>query len=333
MATIYDVARRAGVSIGTVSRVLNERRAVAPDTRRSVLAAIEALGYHPNALARGLLSARTRSLGMLVPDLANPMAVSMIRGAEGAAWEHGYTLLLGDAHDDEAVEQRHLVELLERRVDGLLCFTVAGARTIRERVQQAGVPTILLARARPDPVLPTALVDERPAFAAAVQDLIRLGHERIAMVVKSQPYGGGRERTAMLREQLAAAGTPLRPEYLLLVEDAESCRDATMRLLRLPEPPTALIAGLHDLAPVCLEAARLCGCRIPADLSFVTFGDSHWALAFPAPLSVVTTDAVASCAAATELLLRHVNGDETAPRTSTIVAEYIRRGSCGPAPN
>lgn len=331
VATIYDVAKRAGVSIGTVSRVLNAHHAVAPSTRQAVLSAIDELDYRPNALARGLLSARTHSLGMLVPDLGNPMVVRMIQGVESAALEHGYTLLLGDAHDDETVQARHLRELLERRVDGLLCFPVGGGRAVREAVQRAGVPTMMLSRSAPDPLLPCVVVDERPALAAAVHDLLSLGHRRIAIVAKPQPYGGGVLRSGMLRELLETAGLELRPDYLRWARNGDACRATMHELLALAEPPTALIAGLHEFTAPCLEVLRLTGNRVPDDVSFVTYGDSDWALAFPAPLNVVSTDAIASCAAATRLLIRHVQGDETAPRVLMTASQYIRRGSCGPA--
>lgn len=331
MTTIYDVARRAEVSIGTVSRVLNGHPSVRPLTRRAVLSAIEALGYHPNAIARHLVAARTQTIGMLAPNLTNPMNVQLIQGAEEAALKHGYTLIFGDAHDEESIQARHLQELLERRIDGLLCYAVGSAVSIRKAVTAAGVPTVLLNRLRPDPELSAVIIDEQAAFAEAVRDLIALGHRRIGMIVKSQVYSGGFHRLRAFRSNAGGAGIPPAAELICEVDSDAACRAAVETILNLAQPPTALIAGSHGLTPACLEVLWRRGCRIPETISLLTFGDSDWARAYNPPLSAVAVDSFASAQAAAELLIREIAGEAGAAEVLTHQAAYIRRHSCGPA--
>ncbi|MGH2604628.1 MAG: LacI family DNA-binding transcriptional regulator, partial [Dehalococcoidia bacterium] len=292
MATIYDVARHAEVSIGTVSRVLNGHKSVRPVTRRAVLAAIEELGYHPNALARGLLSARTETIGMLVPNLGT-LVVQLIEGAERVALAHDYTLLIGNAHADEVVEERYLRKLLERRVDGLLWRSVGTADTLRATIQAAGVPTVLLFRRQPDPVLPSAIVDEDAAINAAVEDLASLGHRRIGMIADATEHVGGPYRMRVVRRALERLGLPVVPELMASVDTRAAVAEAAGRMLAQIHPPTALILNTLNLAAVGLQTLHQRGVRMPDDVSVVAFGDSIWAVAHDPPLSVVTVDVIA----------------------------------------
>lgn len=331
MATIHDVARRAGVSVGTVSRVLNGHPSVRPLSRRVVFAAVEELGYHRNALARGLRSSRTLMLGLLVPVL-NEMMVRVTQGAEAAAHERDYMLLLGDARDDEATQAQHLRGLLERQVDGLLCDPVASDAAVVKPVRAAGVPTVLFGQFSPHPWLPAVVSDETDAFAEALRDLADQGHQRIAFIGRQRYYSGGGHRVRLFTSLRDRLGLIRLPALVYEAESQEECRAALAAMLALPTPPTALLVGTNSFAPICLEVLHRAGMRIPADISVVISGDSAWATAYAPPLSTVAVDYFTVGRTATELLLRHIEGDETAPRLRIQTSRYIRRASCAPAP-
>jgi LacI family transcriptional regulator len=332
MATIYDVARHAEVSIGTVSRVLNGHQSVRPITRRAVLAAIEELGYHPNALARGLLSARTETVGMLVPNFGTAV-VQLMAGAERAALAHDYTLLIGNAHADAAVEERYLRRLLERRVDGLLWRSVETGGELHAIVQASGVPAVLLFQRQPDPVLPSAVIDEDAATVAAVEDLAALGHRRIGVIADTVPYIGGPQRMRVICDTLKRLGLPVAPALMQRVSGREAVPEAVRQLLAQPEPPTAVIVSTLVLATACLQTLHEQAVRIPDEISVVVYGDTIWALAHDPTLSVIAVDLAVHAQDAMELLIRRISGDEQAPHTITHGAQYLRRGSCGPAPS
>src|SRR3954471_15285232 len=146
MPTMTDVARSAGVSVATVSHVLNDTRPVLPHTRQAVLDAIEELGYTPNSLARSLVTSRTRSIGLAVSAISNPYFTEILQGVEAGALEHGYSLLIADPHDDPAHERKVVQLLHERRVDGMIVAPSAEPGALLGYLGRHGVPTVFLDR-------------------------------------------------------------------------------------------------------------------------------------------------------------------------------------------
>jgi len=217
MPTIFDVAKRAGVSKSSVSRVLNGG-AVSPKTRKAVLEAIEALGYRPNVAARGLVTKRSQTVGFVLTDVADPYYSEVIRGVDEALSEKGYSLILCSARWDNERELSYIRLLTEHRVDGLL--VLSGQTTAREHMLQAlsaetERPIVVLDRTLSGAGFDTIGVDDFAASAGAVRHLLRLGHTRIAHVTGPLNYHSGVRRLEGYRHALEQAGIPVDPSLIV----------------------------------------------------------------------------------------------------------------------
>src|SRR5919198_184220 len=182
MATVQDVARRAGVSTATVSYVLNGTRFVSDSLRQRVLAAVRELHYEPNAAARTLRSNRSHTLGLILPDLRNPFFTEAVRGVEDVAQARGYTLLLANSDEDAEQEARHLRVLRSKHVDGLILAPAGGSYEELEQLVRADFPLVLLDRDLAGLRTCAVMLDNEAAAHAAVDHLIRLGHRRVGMI-------------------------------------------------------------------------------------------------------------------------------------------------------
>ena len=276
MATIADVARHAGVGLGTVSRVLNGSSQVRDETRQRVLAAISQLDYRPNPLARGLSLGRSHSLGVVVPFFTHASAVERLRGVVAALEGSRYDLVLFNVssvdHRDE-----HLASLTRRdRADGLLVMTLPPPAPELKRLTQARVPVVLV-DARGTGV-PMVVTDDRAGGRMATQHLVDLGHERIGFIGDDpgNPFGftAGAQRELGYEEVLAEAGIAHRPELVRHGQhDREEARVLAAELLAEPDGPTAVFASSDVQATGVLAAAAAAGRRVPEDLSVIGFDD------------------------------------------------------------
>lgn len=336
MVTIRDVAERAGVSLGTVSRVLNGHPSVRPAVRVSVQRAIEELGYVPNPAARSLRRQRTMTLGLVVPDLVSPMTVDLVRGIEDAAGEAGYTILLADSRLDPSLEETHFTHFLERRVDGLLCSPLRSIPALVRSMQAPGgksVPMVLIQLRRPRREFLTAFVDETPAIETCTRHLLELGHHRISVAHSASKAAGGRHRRDLFRDTLRCSGVTAGAELDRVFSDVPECYLTIRELLSSHDRPTALLVGTHQFVPPTLQAIRDAGLRIPGDISLVVFGDSDWARASTPPLSTIFVDQRAHAAGAVQLLLEAITSPDATSRSFRSESVYIPRGSTGPAPH
>jgi LacI family transcriptional regulator len=248
MATMADVARSAGVSVATVSHVLNGTRPVLPHTRQAVLDAVEELGYTTNTLARSLVTARTRSIGLAVSAISNPYFTEILQGVEASALEHGYSLLIADPHDDPEHERKVVQMLHERRVDGVIVAPSADPRGLLAYLGRHDVPAVFLDRLvdAPDggPRFDQVCADSAEPTSRLVTHLAGLGHRRIGLVAGRPGLSTTSERITGYRTGLAFGGLPY-DERLLVHGDSESAgaEQATAALLSLAVPPTALVTG------------------------------------------------------------------------------------------
>jgi LacI family transcriptional regulator len=333
MATIHDVAQHARVSVGTVSRVLNEHPSVRPAVREAVLNSIRELGYFPNSLARSLRSSRTRTLGLIVSDLNNPPSISLLRGAEDAARTAGYTVLIAESRSDVEVESLHLQALLDRRVDGLLCAPVKSIELVARAAETAGIPAVMVSQRVAHARVPTAYVEESTSIIAAMDYLVDMGHRRFAMINRAG-YPAGRARSLHIQAYLNAhaISTATAAPVLWSFAHQDQCEALVTRLLLGRAAPTALIVGGHHFLPNVLLGVRGAGMSVPRDVSLVAFGDSRWAQALTPPVSVITDDQEQHAADAVRMLLRLIEGDESAPRTACTPSLFLPRESCAPPP-
>src|SRR2546423_1872661 len=207
--TIRDVARQAGVSAMTVSRVINSSPSVRPDTRLRVETAIAELGYIPSRLARGLSAQRTGTLALIVPDVANPFFTLIVRGSEDVARRAGYRLLLCDTRADLELEREVIDEMIAHRVEGILIAPVSDrSREHLRRLAGFGVPFVLVDRTIPGVAADAVLGDSVDGARRLVAHLIALGHRRIGMVVEAGDVSTARDRRRGYEAALAEAGLP-----------------------------------------------------------------------------------------------------------------------------
>ncbi|MFM9370844.1 LacI family DNA-binding transcriptional regulator [Streptomyces sp. Da 82-17] len=329
MATMVDVARRAGVSVATVSHVVNETRPVRPATRAAVRDAIDELGYTHNTLARSLVTSRTHSIGLAVSATSNPYFTDILRGVEASALEHGYSLLIADPHDDPAHELRAVQLLHERRVDGLVVAPSARPDALLDHVRRASIPTVFLDRLVGDAHDQVCAENEEPV-ARLVTHLAEAGHRRIALVAGVPGLSTTTERVAGHRLGLDRAGLDHDPALVVGGESsAEGAERATRELLALDRPPTALVTANNTMTIGALRALRAAGIRVPDDMALAGFDDFAWADVFEPRLTVVDQPSWEIGAAALRLLVDRLADPERAPRTVRLPCAFVHRESCG----
>ncbi|MDG9715202.1 LacI family DNA-binding transcriptional regulator [Streptomyces sp. DH24] len=335
MATMADVARSAGVSVATVSHVLNGTRPVLPHTRQAVLDAVEELGYTPNTLARSLVTSRTRSIGLAVSAISNPYFTEILQGVETSALEHGYGLLIADPHDDPRHELKAVRLLHERRVDGMIVAPSAAPGDLVAYLRRHAVPTVLLDRALDSPG------DDAPAFdqvcadsaeptARLVTHLAGLGHRRIGLVAGRPGLSTTRERIAGYRQGLAAAGLPY-DERLLVHGDSESdgAERATAALLSLGARPTGLVTANNAMTLGALRALRDAGLSVPGDIALCCFDDFAWADLFRPRLTAIAQPSREIGARAVRVLLDRLAEPDRPAQSVRLPCSFVHRTSCG----
>jgi DNA-binding LacI/PurR family transcriptional regulator len=330
-----DLAREAGVSQSTVSRVLNAAPSsiqISDETRDRVLAAASRLGYRPNPLARGLRGAKTMLLGVIVRDITDPFFAGAIEAVTTAASARGYNVVLGHAHSraDEAIALRSVLET--RHVDAILLLgDMTDQPRLIEDLQRGHVPVVALWQGAAIHDLPSVNVDNSWGIGRALDHLIGLGHRRIAFV-GGRPLGDIQERQAAYEERVRAEGLALPRGYVQPVSnDPAGGNLALARLLALPVPPTAIVCSTDQLAIGVLHGAASRGIRVPEQLSVTGFDDL--------PLSSFTVPALTTVrmpvGAMAERAVGIAIGDtaEGAPWSADVLKpELIVRDSTGPPP-
>ncbi|MET7296890.1 LacI family DNA-binding transcriptional regulator [Streptomyces griseoloalbus] len=336
MATMADVARRAGVSVATVSHVLNDTRPVLPHTRQAVLDAVEELGYTPNTLARSLVTSRTRSIGLAVSAISNPYFTEILQGVEAAALEHGYSLLIADPHDDPEHERKVVQLLHERRVEGMIVAPSAQPRALLDYLGRHQVPAVFLDRLvdapgnGDGPRFDQVCAESTEPTARLVTHLAGLGHRRIALVAGLPGLSTTSERITGYRHGLAASGLPY-DERLLVHGDSESAgaQRATAGLLSLGSRPTALVTANNTMTIGALRALRAHGLSVPGDIALCCFDDFAWADLFSPRLTAIAQPSRAIGARAVHVLLERLAEPDRPARTERLPCAFVHRTSCG----
>lgn len=287
-ATIADVAKAAGISIGAVSRILNKdpTLAVREETREAVYKAMSELGYSPNPNARSLRMSRTNTLAMVLPEMDSPAFTAIIQGAQRAATSRGYSMLLGGVGSDGDDPQLPARLLKKNRVDGFLVSTGLREAESFAVLKSLGAPSVLLNRYL-DEDHPHVILDDEGGVDAMVRYLIELGHRRIGFLGAPERFLGKR-RFDGYAKALREAGISVRNE---LVVDAGYSREGGERgmgaLLGLPHPPTAIFATNHLVAAGAIMKADTKGLSVPRDLSVASFYDGPVAELVRPPLTAV----------------------------------------------
>jgi LacI family transcriptional regulator len=333
--TLRDVALEAGVSIKTVSRVVNREPDVNATTAVRVAEVMKRLGYRPNELARSLKGQRSRTIGLVISDISNPFMATCAQAIEGVAREHGHALILCDSHADLRTEGTYVGLLTQRQVDGLLLVPAHGHNDHLKTEQQAGLPVVALDRPAEGVQTDTVLIQNRAGARGATEHLIWHGHERIAFVGDVRHFYTARKRLEGYKEALEAAH--LKPLHSLGAHSIEQGEAATKGFLNAPHRPTALFAANILTALGALRAIEHLGLRIPEDLALIGFDDFALAAVLRPRFTLVHQPAAELGRRAAEMLFDRLEGrGRPEPRRLVLPTELVVRESCGcpaePAP-
>jgi LacI family transcriptional regulator len=327
--TIVDVAKRAEVSIGTASRVINGFSNVNAELRAKVNAAISELGYRPNATAQDMRRGQTRLVGILVRDITVPPLAQFVKAAQDALFGAGYSVLNASSDNEVDREIAILEALAQRRVDGLIT-TVAleGDLKLRNALESLGAPVVLIDRDQPKE-FDAVVVDHSTGTRRAVEHLIDLGHRRIALLTGEPGVRPANERIAGYKAGHAARGVPINESLIHAQGFTEAIASEKTASLILGHRATAIITGGIAMLPGALDAIRGQGWRIPEDLSLVSGSDSTLATLVTPAVTSVRWDYGAMGAAAARLLLERINGKtQAAPCRLVFPTELVLRESC-----
>ncbi len=332
MATIHDVAKRAGVAPITVSRVVNNSGYFSQDTRARVEAAIAELEYVPNRLASSLRSKRTNTLALVITDITNPFFTTLARGVEDTASDAGYTVVFCNTDESDVEEQKYLQVLLQQQVDGILLVPARSTSVSLDVIRKQATPVVVLDRRMP----PGANVDvvrcenEDGAYRLT-RLLIELGHQRIAILSGPMGVSTAEDRLAGYQRAMTEAG--LRPDPNLIVYGAfnqTSGYEMLQRLLTVEPHPTAIFAANNMIGIGALKSIQDAGLRVPDDIAMVSFDDlPPNLLTFPF-FTVAAQPAYEMGRMATQLLVARLTGKAPeACQEIVLPVEMIVRRSSG----
>lgn len=327
--TIKDVAQRAGVAVGTVSRIINGHPSVDPTTREHVLHVIADVGYKPSAVARSMRTHTTHTIGFVVPDISNPLWARILRAASSVYTTEKYSVVVASTGGTLEAEADALAAMRQRRVDGLMLALNSRKGAILPYLKQSPLPVVVMEREFGDE-FDTVLTDHGGGAYAAVRYLVQLGHKRIAMITSSTDIRPGNVRVSGYRHAIQDANLELEEDLLRCGSfDPEFALHEAPLLLSRRCPPTAIIAGGNQLLPGILQTTALLKIGVPSQVSIICCGDTDLAqLATPA-ISVIRSDADSVGTAAARLLLKRLGTTENVEPSRVIFpTELVVRGSC-----
>lgn len=331
--TMKHVAKEAGVSLGTVSRVVNKHPSVKPLLRDLVEKAIKKTGWQPNAVAQSMRTASTKVIGCVLPDTSNPLFGSIAKGAEAIIRKNGYAFLVANSGYDTDHEIELLTFMIQRRVDGLL-FAPSDETNpnMIKAIENARMPTVLMEREYPNSC-DRVISNQADGLRQAAEHLISLGHKRIALITLQPNILPGRERRKGFEQALKQAGIRIDP--VLLRPDnlsADYAFQQMQELISLDDPPTAIIMGGNMMLAGAIRALKLVNKRVPEDVSIIAVGDTDLAELGSPPITTVRWDLEGLGAEAACILLDRIK-TKTDPKSTGakhIVrpTEIVLRKSC-----
>lgn len=329
-ASIYDVARESGVSVFTVSAVINNKSHVGKKLRESVEAAIRKLNYRPNLIARSLAKQRTHTIGMIVPDIANPFFPMVVRGAEDAAQKHGYNLLLCNSDDNLDKEEKAIELLLSKRVDGILLTKAAEdfRPSLRQMIKEVGIPFVLVMRTYPKLTKDAVITDDYRGAYEAVCHLARSGRRRIGLISGPLKVSNALARWEGFHDALKAQNLPFEKE---LVVEGDYRIDSGFRAghALLSHRPDGIYVANHLMTIGLLKAAEEMRLSCPDDFGLVSFDDYPWLGVFRPKLTTVELPKHQLGSEAAELLIERIAGSRKKAVVRKLQPELRIRESCG----
>lgn len=332
--TIKDVAREAGVSITTVSNVLNNRTtSMSEATLQRVQHVMKTLCFRPNPLARGLVTRRTATLGVVLAEIETPLFLQALNRIEPIARQAGYSVLMSNA-SNPAQEHAVVQLLLEQRVDGLIFLSVSekAENDHVSELERMQVPTVLVNRAKTYPNLDQINWDDTAGVTAAVEHLIGLGHRRIAHLCGPERRCSGQNRLQGYRVALERHGLPWRPEYVCpgdYTDSEELWQASTRHLLTLSPRPTAILASDDMVAATAIKTIQRAGLDVPLDVAVVGVDDQHFGSYLNPALTTVRLPVLEAGRRAVKMVLERIAGVRTESQHVTLPCSLVVRESCG----
>lgn len=332
-ATLRQVAEHAGVHPATVSRALNPemQQMVSDATLQRVLAAAQELNYRTNAIARSLRTQRSMTVGVVIPDITNPLFPRMLRGIDDALEQVQYASLVAytDGRDERLMERFEV--LRQRGVDGLIVATARHSDPALDSLEASGVAVVQINRRSQNRAVPSVTADERRGVRLAVEHLVGLGHRRIALVGGPKRHSTGRERLAGFRMAMRSAGLEVPDGHIRLgrAVTMDEGREACSTLLAEHPDVTAIVAGNDLMALGCYDALHAAGLRCPRDVSVIGYNDMMFADRFDPPLTTIHFDHYAMGATAVDVLMNRLRSSSEAVRLE-LETELVVRASTAP---
>jgi LacI family transcriptional regulator len=328
LATIREVAELAGVSISTVSHVINETRYVSPEAQARVLDAIEKLNYHHNRLASSLRNQKTRAIGVLLPNNANPFFADILAGIETACYASSYSFIMGNANDNPERELSYLKTLISRQVDGVLLISTGAHEAALRLLSQRMIPVVMVDRTG-IPQADAIRTDNALGGRLATTYLIERGHQRIACITGPEFLRSSSERVAGYRQAMQAANLKVRPEWVVAGDfHQESGFQAVKQLLQLDEPPTAVFACNDLMALGALCGLHEAGLSVPKDISLIGYDDIQMASYSVPRLTTIRQPGEELGELAVKRLVERLNNPELSFRQDVLPVQLVERQSC-----
>jgi len=329
-ATIYDIAREAGVSIATVSQVINGKGKISEKRRAEIMEIMERLHYQPSAIAAALTGKQTYTLGLLVPDISNPYFAELARAVEDRSRQLGYSVVICSTDNKDERVERYLNLLQQKRVDGMMIGTGIDNAEILSPLLQQSIPVALIARHMPSLSVHTVTIDDILGGALAADHLLELGHTRVAVLSEPSKVSSSQERVRGFRETLIKAGLTLEPNQIReSAADLSSAKKEALLLLGEKDHPTGLFCCNDIQAIGALQAAKELGLRVPEDVSIIGFDNTILASVTSPPLTTVAQPIEELGHRAVDLLIEELKDEQKEPQKIVLKPELVIRESAG----
>lgn len=326
--TIYDVAREANVSMATVSRVVNGNPNVKPTTRKKVLATIKQLGYRPNAVARGLASKKTTTVGAIIPDISSIFFAELARGIEDIATMYKYNMILSNSDQNKDKEMQLINTMLEKQVDGIIFMGGDITPEHIEYFQSSSVPVVLAATYDESETIPSVNIDYEVAAYEATKFLIDNGNKQPAFIADEKDTNINKKKYEGYIRALKESSVPLNEDLIIYGDYSyHSGIKAVNQILELADRPTAIFAASDEMALGVIHGAQDKGLRVPEDIEVFGFDNTRLASMVRPTLSTIVQPMYDIGAVAMRLLTKYMNKEEVTEKKVVLPHRIEKRNS------
>jgi DNA-binding LacI/PurR family transcriptional regulator len=327
--TIYNVAKEAGVSIATVSKVINRTGSISERTRKKVFQVMKKLNYQPSVVASALTGKQTKTIGLIIPDISNPFFAEIARSIEDRSHEQGFNVIMCSTDNNEEKEKRYLSVLTRQRIDGLVVASAFRSTSLIEDMMKQSVPIALIATKIPKLSIHTVTVDDYKGGYIAASYLLSLGHKKVAIIVEDAR--SNQPRLHAFKDVMLEAKIPIPDHYVIQTEATiQKGYGSAKQLLSLQERPTAIFACNDLLAIGAMQAAKEAGIRIPQDLSIIGFDNTVLSVTTAPMLTTVAQPMKEMGAKVVDLLIQEMEESKLHKECLLLSPELIIRQSTAP---